>query len=456
MWGVSHGAAAPKEAQISFREHDRPLRPDGGRSDVYAAALSELQELESEPLCHRIAARLLVNNCQLLDGRNEATVLNDSGRAASFVIPSSCARFREPILAGMPVPSKPQLHVSPSDIDHCLHGLSRSDSTWNTWVSYRHKALRFCEAARADNEKDKNIHLYQKITKVMANLTSRVEEELEARLEVLNKLFRDTSANAESIAPQMDSLKAALSGVDQILSGAISQGTQEAAAAIRGGLEDAKSLQLLLARLLETVLENEQQITRSHESALQVVSERVSSEVGGVVTTLGAAIAASTSLQRQLAESQCRAAEMARRQEKMEADMERLAGVADALTVKQQGHQEHLEQAQQTAMQVLHTLDSVSISMGTFRNSLLGGFGLARWWPFVLCSATSLIIGSYGLPPSAMRNILLLGLGEATGFIVSVASEYGADVFDQLAFAARNVSADTEAATSYTGEPGTE
>lgn len=139
-------------------------------------ALNELQELESEPLCHRIAARLLVNNCQLLDGRDDATILTDSGRAArdfvdsyaaslaicdlergSFAIPSVCSKFQESTLARIAPPTKPQLHVTTSEIDYCLEGLAQSDSAWSTWVSYRHKTLRFCEAARADNEKGRYI-----------------------------------------------------------------------------------------------------------------------------------------------------------------------------------------------------------------------------------------------------------------------------------------------------------
>lgn len=143
---------------------------------MYSTALDELQELESEPLCHRIAARLLVNNCQLLDGRDDATILTDSGRAArdfvdsyaaslaicdlqrgSFDIPSVCSKFQESTLARIAPPTKPQLHVTTAEIDYCLEGLAQSDSAWNTWVSYRHKTLRFCEAARADNEKGRSI-----------------------------------------------------------------------------------------------------------------------------------------------------------------------------------------------------------------------------------------------------------------------------------------------------------
>lgn len=142
---------------------------------IYQIALHELQELEAEPLCHRVAARLLVNNCQLLDGKDEATVLTDSGREArdfvdayaaslaicdlekgSFHIPSACAAFREPVLSTLPLlRDAAQLHVSPAQIKACLTGLGDSASAWNTWVSYSHKAVRFCEAARADHEKSK-------------------------------------------------------------------------------------------------------------------------------------------------------------------------------------------------------------------------------------------------------------------------------------------------------------
>lgn len=140
--------------------------------EPHAVALSELQKLESEPFCHRIAARLLVTNCQLLEGKDEATILTDSGRrirdfvdsfAASlaicdlerggFFIPQACSNFREDALANLPVSAHPTLHVTSREIDACLTGLAKSDSAWNTWISYRHKSLGFCEAARVDHEK---------------------------------------------------------------------------------------------------------------------------------------------------------------------------------------------------------------------------------------------------------------------------------------------------------------
>ena len=135
-------------------------------------AIKELQDLESQSLCHRTAARLLINDCQILEGKDDATVLTDSGRMvrdfvdfyaaslaicdlerASFIIPAECTRFREESLAQIPVSQQHKLHVSTSEISSCMASLRKSPSAWTTWVSYRDKAQRFCEDARADNEK---------------------------------------------------------------------------------------------------------------------------------------------------------------------------------------------------------------------------------------------------------------------------------------------------------------
>lgn len=170
-WGIQKGVKTGPRHDLNLSPFEI-LQSSSTPSDVYTIALNELQDLESEPLCHRIAARLLVGNCQLLDGKDEATILTDSGRqirdfvdsyAASmaicdlergrFDIPRACERFREPVLVQLPHSDQAQLHVTAHEIDSCLSGLAAENSAWSTWVSYRHKALRFCEAARADQEK---------------------------------------------------------------------------------------------------------------------------------------------------------------------------------------------------------------------------------------------------------------------------------------------------------------
>ncbi|EAQ85222.1 hypothetical protein CHGG_09236 [Chaetomium globosum CBS 148.51] len=122
-----------KKATSLVGGSDKPSEsPEAPRTpNIYAVALSELEGLQSEPLCHRVAARLLVNNCQSVDGKNDATVLTDSGRQirdfvdsyaaslaicdlerGSFSIPKECAKFREPSLSQIAMHDEPQLHLT--------------------------------------------------------------------------------------------------------------------------------------------------------------------------------------------------------------------------------------------------------------------------------------------------------------------------------------------------------
>ncbi|KAI8244944.1 hypothetical protein K4K57_005790 [Colletotrichum sp. SAR 10_99] len=198
--------------------------------NIYAVAMQELQELESEPLCHRIAARLLVNNCQLLDGKDDATVLIDSGRQIRDFVDSYAASLAICDLErGTQIPDSkfPRLHVSPQQIDSCLSGLARSDSAWNTWVSYRHKALRFCEAARADNDKAQSIRLHQRLTEVLSKLSEGVEQELESHLHAINTRATEVTDQLRRIIPDVDRLRDSIQDVDRTLSQQIMETAQE-------------------------------------------------------------------------------------------------------------------------------------------------------------------------------------------------------------------------------------
>ncbi|UKZ55223.1 hypothetical protein TrVGV298_009042 [Trichoderma virens] len=441
---LSHSANLPPSMSrsTSTSRFDASILPA-----MYATALNELQELESEPLCHRTAARLLIHNCQLLDGRDDATILTDSGRAArdfvdsyaaslaicdlergSFTIPSSCSKFQESVLARMSPPTKPQLHVTTSEIDGCLEGLAQSDSAWNTWVSYRHKTLRFCEAARADNEKDENIRLHQRLTTILAKLTSQLEEEMEARFRSMNRMFEEAGATVENLKPRMNHLKSSITEVDALFKDHIVQNVQQSASFVAHGLDDARQLQALLSMMVDVTQNQSHDLTTFHESALQEATRRITSEIDVILAALAAAIASSTSLHREIEISQSAAAAVALRQERIEMGMKKLESLADSLLVQHKGHQEQLVSAQQTASDLIDILDSASSSAVTLRSSIYSGFGWGSWWPYVFCPLTSLVVGSYGLPPSATRNIVLISLGEMAGFGISLAKQYGNDI----------------------------
>ncbi|KAK1672955.1 nuclear membrane fusion protein Kar5 [Colletotrichum godetiae] len=413
-WGSVETRAEPHRSLEEHLVNPSIMVHDASRlPNVYAVAMQELQELESEPLCHRIAARLLVNNCQLLEGKDDATVLIDSGRQirdfvdsyaaslaicdlerGSFVIPSGCAPFRERALANLPVSKVAQLHVSPRQIDSCLSGLAKSDSAWNTWVSYRHKALRFCEAARADNDKAQSIRLYQRLTEVLSKLSEGVEQELEAHLHAINLRTAETTEQLRQMSPDIDQLRNSLQDLDRFVSGDLMQMAQASNSAMRGGLEDAQNLQQLLTVLLKMVLSSNAEVAASNELALTNFKDRTGNEVAVVMAALATAVASSTSLHDQLG-------------------LEKLLHFTDDISSKYESHSERLSHVNHISEDLLDTLDDMATSTLEVRGYLTQRPSWTSWVPYVACPAASLLMGSYGLPPSAVRNLGLIALGKA-------------------------------------------
>ncbi|KAM0416570.1 hypothetical protein ACHAPD_005499 [Fusarium lateritium] len=447
-WIVSHICpevdTTTGEAQvvIHHQQHgdSNPLwkqQADRKLSSAYSTALQELQDLESQPLCHRIAARQLVNNCHLLNGQDDVKIHLDSGRAArdfvdfyaaslaicdlergSFLIPKPCFKFREPFLAALPVPTAAKLHVSTNEIDECLEGLAQSDSAWNTWVSYRHKALRFCDAARVDNQKGQ-------ITRILEKLTNDVEADLEKRFQSLNRAFDAASQSVEGIGPQVKNLRMEMDKASGILQNDLSHAIKDSRDVVASGLEEAQALHDLLEILVRAVQEHTTDIATSQEVALRTSTEKWNDEVGVLVTALTAVVA--TSLD-QMETAAARSAGILAKQAKIEQGMGKLEELADDLLLKYDSHESRLDDALQKSSQVLDVLEATAASAAGLQGYMLGGLGFSGFWPYVVCPALSLALGSYRLQPSFARNIWLVGIGELMGMVVSKASYY-ANIF---------------------------
>ncbi|KAK3316114.1 hypothetical protein B0H66DRAFT_576105 [Apodospora peruviana] len=441
-WGSERRVARPANQNPSPHNDISPselLQHSSSRlPKVYAVALSELQELESEPLCHRVAARLLVNNCQLVDGKDDATILTDSGRQVrdfvdsyaaslaicdlergSFAIPTACAKFREPSLSLIAIRNEPQLHVTPSEIGLCLSALATSDAAWSTWISYRHKALRFCEAARADNEKSQNILLYQRLTQVIAKLTEGVEAELQKRMDDLDNRARQSVENLEKLSPQIDHLRNSLTRVESYLLRDMESSLAKSSESMHDSLQNAEDLRQILNVLVASVLENNSRLASAHEVSLRQASQKVDEDLGALVAVVASVAASSSSLQKQIELSNQQAAALAQRQDALEQGMGRLLIVTETLATKYQDHTHMLNQASNITNDILDALDEASTTVSQVNSYLFKDGASGSWWPYLVFPTISLVMGSYGLPPSAFRNLGLLALGEAIGYLVS-------------------------------------
>lgn len=91
--------------------------------------------------------------------------------------------------------------------------------------------------------------------------------------------------------------------------------------------------------------------------------------------------------------------------------MENLQEFADVVLDKQTLQNKILESTHNQTLTLLSSLEFATVSIGALQKPLVK-LSTAIWWPYIICPVASLTLGSYGLQPSLVRNLLLLGAGK--------------------------------------------
>lgn len=86
--------------------------------------------------------------------------------------------------------------------------------------------------------------------------------------------------------------------------------------------------------------------------------------------------------------------------------------MTDDLADKYDVHAVSLQQTRSIASGILETLEDTAASAAAIGDSYLGQRSLKSWWLYIWCPVASLVMGSYGLPPSLLRNFALVALGK--------------------------------------------
>lgn len=101
-----------------------------------------------------------------------------------------------------------------------------------------------------------------------------------------------------------------------------------------------------------------------------------------------------------------------------------MATKTDGLLSKYDKHVSDINEAKNVTDEILQTLASVAASAAMIEDANRSrwsglGSGVGYWVPYIIGPVATLLLGSYGLAPSAMRNLGLVALGELVGFSVS-------------------------------------
>jgi hypothetical protein len=204
-------------------------------------------------------------------------------------------------------------------------------------------------------------------------------------------------------------------------------------------LQNAEDLKQLLSVLVGTVLEQNAQLASAHELSVQQVAGKTNSGIAALAEVVSMAAASTAELQRQIVSlvpaswigsvltiltqeiSTERAVLLAQKQDSLEQGIESLLVTASTLSSNFEEHTEKLQQATKTTNGLLDTLEETTNTAARLTQSL-SNIGFGSWLPYILCPAFTVVVGSYGLEPSPLRNFVLGALGEVLGFLISAPS----------------------------------
>jgi hypothetical protein len=179
---------------------------------------------------------------------------------------------------------------------------------------------------------------------------------------------------------------------------------------------------------MQTVLTVNTETASAHERSVELIISRAGSELASVMATMTAAMASAVSLQDRIEIVHSHSAEIESRQTHLEEvccpnidqvkpsnktqGMARLTGVSEELASEYNRHTIFLHEAHNITNEILNLLENTANSATTIGKAFSRQSAATFWWPYIWCPAASLVMGSYGLPPSASRNIILIALGK--------------------------------------------
>ncbi|KAL3422008.1 nuclear membrane fusion protein Kar5 [Phlyctema vagabunda] len=405
------------------------------KPEIYTKAMMELKRLEEEPLCHRLAAQMLMNNCQGLENVDENDYQFNSVRfqrhhiesfAASlalcdlergrFTIPGACTPFTSEALLKISHEGKENLDVSPEQVGKCLEALGQDHSHWNTWLSYRDKALLFCRAARIDIDKDQSILLHSQLTRIMKDFADGMEKDLNTVREAMAEHTRTTESYFQSAVVNAEILNTKIRATFHSFAKDIT-GT---AASLKHILDSAGDVQRALRNIFDMVVQTNLDMAEAQQHAMEVTTTRAKSRIEDIDIAVGATETSVDNLRITVEMLIPVLQSLVERQEALDLGAKHIYARVDNITVLLDDHHENLKTVSSITTEFHETLGKTLASAESLNNRL--GFNSKTSDSLIVIGSGlfMLLAGNYGLAPSLARNAVLLCSGLAMGQCMNV------------------------------------
>ncbi|CAG8975672.1 hypothetical protein HYALB_00007875 [Hymenoscyphus albidus] len=396
------------------------------KPEFYNKAMLELKRLEDEPICHRLAAQLLINTCNGLQTIDESTLQSTKARLQRNHVESFAAALTLCDMEGVnweiPEPCMPlssaamhqalrqeqrTLVVPPDDVQACLTTLSQDHTHWMTWLHRRDSALLFCRAASVDMDKDQLFESQKILVKIMADFATGLEAELESLKNNMRSHSKDADVFFEGLMNHADGLKSKFHGTME----SVASDIKNVAASIASIKNSGSDINRFLKSVFQTAVEGNAEMVAKQEQALVASTSNFQNRLEGINDMAQRTEEYALMLGQVIDQISSRLQTLADQQDLMG---EKSDGVLTALlnaTDLFQTHATQLEKARMTANKIhdsLGNVASITKLVSTFADKMTLSGRIGDWMVRLVVPPATVFLGSYGLPPSLSRNALLL------------------------------------------------
>ncbi|CZR51965.1 uncharacterized protein PAC_01842 [Phialocephala subalpina] len=425
---VSNDVNTPNDSDSKFNPSEL-LDFKAHKPEVYTKALMELKRLEQEPICHRTAAQLLMNNCRGIE-ENDASenqwgsshlqrhhvesfanglTMCDAERA-KWAIPEACFPFESSALYRASRDKHSRLDVSHHQVGDCIEALGRESSHWTTWINAREKAVTICRAARLDIEKDQALHMHKHLIELMQQFTDDLEDDLAKLKENLATGSQNAKSFVDNLMNQAESGKARLIEVFESVSDDV-QGVGKAINAVR---ESGNDVMRMFKLSMQTVIQRNAEMAAEQEQALATTTNSFQNRVGAVNAIVGETEASVLVMQDALQQLIPMVMALHERQDALEQKAQAALSAVINATKLLQSHSQNLHQASAKASDINENLNKAVLTARTWQDTLSVSTSMPDWALRVLCPLTTLVLGNFGIASPTIGSNLMLFIG---GFI---------------------------------------
>ncbi|KAF4637662.1 hypothetical protein G7Y89_g427 [Cudoniella acicularis] len=428
---VALGIENPKSSDsLSGLKSNRLLVSKTPKPELYTKAMLELKRLEEEPLCHRMAAQLLMNTCRGIQDISEDTLKSTEASIRSIHVESFAAALTicdlEQVNGPVPEQCRPlgsaALHqaysenretliVEPELVGDCIEALFNNDKNWATWLHRRNSGLLFCRAASLDMDKDQLFQSQKRLVQIMTEFASDLDRELRDLKDNMQTHVREADSYFESFMSHVENLGSKLQGS----LGTVSDDVQNVASAMKHIRESGVDIQRFLKDVFHAAVQGNAEMAARQEQALAVTTDNVQVRLENVNEMAERTEAYALMLGKAMGDISQKIEVLAEQQMIMGQKSEAILVTLSNTTELFQAHTDQLEQANVAASRIHDSLGNVAAVTNVITkltNDLNIGGSLGDWVIRLAGPPTAMLFGSYGLPPSLARNALLFISGE--------------------------------------------